>query len=187
MRERIITNHTKLEKNITVDTDVVIPFEQEVRGDIDDSFIVETIINQGLRGLKESIKKYEESDLPNRFLEGQRFVITNKLPFYVYGYFYLPNDDIVLDSDTMTNIRRIEASFLLGHEMGHKIIRYRDTKASFAEIARLFQMSVEGNEYNLKEMYSDICGLIVSGYNRFGEDPKVTHLKRKILTDLHRY
>lgn len=178
MRERKITGHTKIDRNITIDTDVVLTFNREVRDDIDDSFFVDQIIYQGVEGVKSSIRKYESSELPTRFLEGQRFVVTNKLPFYIYGYFYLPNDDIVLDADSISNIRRIEASFLLGHEMGHKIIRYRDTTSSQKEIARIFQMSVEGNEYNLRELYSDIIGLIASDFNSYSEDPKVTHLKR---------
>lgn len=187
MRERIITNHTRLERNITVDTDIKLTFDREVDDNIDDSFVVDTIIYQGLNSIKRSISAYEQSDLPNRFLEGQRFILTNKLPYYIYGYFYLPNDDIVLDADSMNNIRRVEANFLFGHEMGHKIIRYRDTSKSFAEIAKVLQMGIDGNEYNLKELYADICGLIVSDFNRQQEDDKVTHLKRKVLSDMHRY
>lgn len=187
MRERKITDYKKLNHNIIVDTDILLTFDEEVRDDIDDSFLVKTVIYQSVEGIKSAIHKYEESELPNRFLEGQRFVVTNKLPSHIYGYFYLPNDDIVLDADAVSNIRRIESSFLFGHEMGHKIIRYRDTSSSQKEIARIFQMSVEGNEQNLKELYSDIIGLIASNFNSSEEDPKVTHLKRKVLSDLYRY
>ena len=187
MRERKITDHRKLNHNIIVDTDILVTFEEEVRDDIDDSFLVNTLIYQSVEGIKSAIRRYEESGLPNRFLKGQRFIATNKLHRHIYGYFYLPNDDIVLDADAISNIRRIESSFLFGHEMGHKIIRYRDTSSSQKEIARIFQMSIEGNERNLKELYSDIVGLIVSNFNSSEEDPKVTHLKRKVLSDLHRY
>ncbi len=187
MRERKITDHRKLNHNIIVDTDILVTFEEEVRDDIDDSFLVNTLIYQSVEGIKSAIRKYEESELPNRFLKGQRFIATNKLHRHIYGYFYLPNDDIVLDADAISNIRRIESSFLFGHEMGHKIIRNRDTSSSQKEIARIFQMSIEGNERNLKELYSDIVGLIVSNFNSSEEDPKVTHLKRKVLSDLHRY
>lgn len=187
MRERKITDHRKLNHNIIVDTDILVTFEEEVRDDIDDSLLVNTLIYQSVEGIKSAIRKYEESELPNRFLKGQRFIATNKLHRHIYGYFYLSNDDIVLDADAISNIRRIESSFLFGHEMGHKIIRYRDTSSSQKEIARIFQMSIEGNERNFKELYSDIVGLIVSNFNSSEEDPKVTHLKRKVLSDLHRY
>ena len=116
MRERKITDHRKLNHNIIVDTDILVTFEEEVRDDIDDSFLVNTLIYQSVEGIKSAIRRYEESGLPNRFLKGQRFIATNKLHRHIYGYFYLPNDDIVLDADAISNIRRIESSFLFGHE-----------------------------------------------------------------------
>lgn len=186
MRERIITNHTRLYRNIVVDTDILLTFDSEVRDDIDDKEFVDIIVSQGLRNIKKLIQAYEQCDLPNIFLTDQRFIITNKLPSSIHGYYSIPSDDIVLDADSISNIRRIESSFLFGHEMGHKIDRYRDTLEAYKEIAKVFQMSMEGNEHNLKELYADICGLIVTNHNLQEESPKITHLKRKVLGDLHR-
>lgn len=187
MRERKITGYKRLDRNIVVETDIKLKFQREVDDDIDDTFITDIITEHGEESIKKCIRAYEQSELPDVFLKGQKFILTNQLPYYIYGYLYLPNDDIVLDIDTINNIRRVESTFLFGHEMGHKIDRYRETTKTKEEIARVLQMSFEGNEYNLKELYADLCGLIVSDFNRFHESDQVKYLKRRVLSDLHRY
>ena len=52
MRERKITGHRKLNHNIIVDTDILLTFDEEVRDDIDDSFLVNTLIYQSVEGIK---------------------------------------------------------------------------------------------------------------------------------------
>lgn len=59
MRERKITDYRKLNHNIIVDTDILLTFDEEVRDDIDDSFLVKTVIYQSVEGIKSAIHKYE--------------------------------------------------------------------------------------------------------------------------------
>lgn len=163
-----------------------------------DEFITDIIINQVLRGLKQAIASYKNSELPNKFLHPQVFYITNELPFYTLGAFQLVGDDIIVDADAISNIRKTSSDFLLGHEMGHKICKYIDPQNAYESIASSFGISILDNEYFLREMYANICGLIVSGNNEeklphLGEytlnealsQGHTEHLKRQVLKSIY--
>lgn len=158
---------TKIEININIPLgDYCIIDEKK------DEFMTDILTNQILNGLRHSLDAYKNSELPNKFLHPQIFIVTNELPFYMLGAFHLVGDNIVVDADAISNIRRTSSDFLLGHEMGHKICKYKDYQDAYESIASSFGISVNGNEAFLSEMYANLCGLIVSK----NDDEKLPHL-----------
>ena len=159
--------------------DIQIPLKYDVAIDKrNEEFVEQIMIEQFLRGLKESIAAYKASELPDRFLYPQEYIITNVTPFL--GTYFLLGDDIMISADGISNITGTENTFLLGHEMGHKIDKYKETTDAFYSIATSFGMNVQDNEEFLREMYADICGIIVSGNN----DAPLVHLGRLSLNDV---
>ncbi len=191
MGSKKIQSNISLNDNISVQIDIEINLNkrlEEINDDVD-KFVTKNIIAQELRSLKSSIETYKESELPNVFLNNQKFIVTDKLPFQIFGYFYLPNDDIVLDADTVSNIRSVGANFLFGHEMGHKIAKYRNTKISYKEIASIYGLSIYGNERFFSEVFADICGYIVSPNIEIDQETtdRAEYLKRKVLKDIYKF
>lgn len=142
-------------------------------------FVTDILVNQVLRGLRSSIESYKNSELPNKYLQFQTFIVTNKIPFTIAGAFKLDGDDIIVEADSISDIRPISASFLLGHEMGHKIDKYIDTKEAYQSIASSFGIGTANEEF-LREMYADICGLIASKNN----NEPLAHLNGASLNDV---
>lgn len=162
-----------------IQVDIQIPLEFDVAIDKkSEEWVEKMMIEQVLRGLKESIAAYKNSELSDRFLYPQKYIITNVTPFL--GTYFLIGDDIMVDADGISNITVTENTFLLGHEMGHKIAKYKDTTDAFYSIASSFGMNVPDNEEFIREIYSDLCGIIVSGNN----DAPLVHLGRHSLNDV---
>lgn len=180
-----------------IKVDIQIPLEHEsVIDENQEEWVKEMMTEQVLRGLKESIAAYKTSELPNRFLYPQKYIITNVTPFL--GTYFLIGDDIMVDSDGISNITGTENTFLLGHEMGHKIAKYKDPTEAFYSIASAFGINVQDNEELLREIYSDLCGIIVSdnneaplvhlGGNSLNEvlsNDHTEHLKRQVLRNIY--
>lgn len=184
MTIKLIQKDICLMDGTKIKIDIQIPLEYDIPIDkINEEFVEQTMIEQFLRGLRESISAYKASELPDRFLYPQEYIITNVTPFL--GTYFLMGDDIMISADGISNITGTENTFLLGHEMGHKIDKYKDTTDAFYSIATSFGMNVQDNEEFLREMYADICGIIVSGNN---EAPLVHlggHSLNDILSDRH--
>lgn len=122
------------------------------------------LTSQYLNAVKNVLKHYEMSPLPRRFIEGQEILIT-QFPKYegLYGIFDLVRDIILVDADTILGARKNEcSSFLFGHQMGHKIAKYRATSELYKSIADILGISLDGNFPILNETYADECGNMVS-------------------------
>ena len=149
------------------------------------------IINQIIRELKEPIEKISKSELPQKFIDGQSFFITNRLPISNYALFDLIDDNIYVDADVASNIRTISATFILAHEIGHKIDKYTETSRVYQELANIFNLSINDQE-TLSETFADICGNIVSGMNHYHElsenvsEDKNNYAKRLVLGSIYR-
>lgn len=156
-------------KSITIDIDI--PFNGELDENRDYSFI-EDIMIQGLyRGTKEALEDYQQSELPNKFIEQQKIVVTNNLPECILGVCDVFND-IYLDADAMQGIRNVKPSFLFAHEVGHKILKYIDNAKTLKDLGDILGLAHEYHQAFLIEIFSEACGNIASNdnsYNVFGE------------------
>lgn len=146
-------------KKITIDIDI--PFEGELDETCDYSFIEEMIISGLYRGTKEAIDSYQASELPNKFIENQKFIVTNNLPSDVLGR-CSESADIYLDADAMQGIRSVSANFLLAHEVGHKILRYIDKDQALKDIGNIIGLPLEHYEIFLSEIFANACGNLAS-------------------------
>lgn len=174
--------------------DIDIPIQGEITIDQkQDEFFEEMLINQMIRGLDSARAKYKNSELPNLFIEYQNYIITNNLPDNILGMYDGSSDDIYFDADTISDIRGVEASFVHGHEVGHKIIRYRNMTGCLSDIAHILGVSLYGNEHRLKELLCDECGNLVAGtsrdrllFNHLIEEGRREHIQKKILYNIYR-
>ncbi len=199
MTTKLIQKNVCLMDGTKIKVDISIPLRSEsVLDESQEEWVMEMLNNQVIRGLTSSIDAYKNSELPNRFLYPQNYTITNSMPADALGAFCLRGDDIFIDADAISNIGRISSSFLLGHEMGHKIEKYTDPTEAFWAIASAFGMGIQDNEEFLREMYADICGIIVSqnndaslahlgGYslNEVFSNDHTEHLKRRVLSNIY--
>lgn len=192
MELKQIRKEIYLPEGIDVLVDIDIPLSINVLSEKDDSMMDEMLINQVYRGIKGALEDYRNSELPDKFLVGQKFIITNKMPLNTHGRFYLIGDDIMVDADSISGIRRIDASFLLGHEMGHKYEKYLDLRDAYEAIANMLGMSTRGNEHLLLEIFADECGNIAINNLRDSEsqivsmsEDKRKYLQRKILGSIY--
>ena len=133
--------------------------------------------------------QYDNSPLPQKYIKEQEFIVT-VLPRIILGCFCYINDKIYVDADEISNIRRINASFLLGHEIGHKISKYIDTKDIYNEISRLFCIPISRKDI-LEETLADLVGFVVSNNGSFSypidtDNRKKEYAKRKVLTSIYR-
>lgn len=128
--------------------------------------MIEPILtHQYLSAIKDVLSSYRLSPLPERFIERQKFLIACLPTFFgLYGLFNLVGDNIIVDADTIIGAKRHQVlpDFLFGHEMGHKIAKYRATAEVYEEIARVLGISFYDNNYVVKETYADECGNMVS-------------------------
>lgn len=156
-----------LRNNVKVVCNIDIPVLGKETDEIYDSkseFIFPILTNQYIDSVKKVVCSYEKSPLPSRFLVNQEILIT-KLPTDsgLHGVFNLIGDNIIINADTILNIYgEIPADFLFGHEMGHKIAKYKALKEVYQEIADILGISVYGNDGILSETYADECGNMVS-------------------------
>ena len=187
---KIIKKDIVLLDGRSVTIDIAIP----IRGEAivtDDDFIEEILIGQVTRGLKGAISDYKKSELPDKFIQDQKFIITNKLPWNVAGFFNPETDTICADADVMSNITRCKANYFLGREEGNKLRKYCDTTESFEAIASTLGIGVSGNEELIKEIFIDICGSIVAGDDETQlslplDERKKQYVKRNILRDVYK-
>lgn len=191
MQSKIIKKDICLFDGTKIKIDINIPLSDDVPEErINDELFDDILINQLLQGLKDSIAAYKNSELPNSFLHPQKIIITNILPMKLYGAFNIIGDDIIVDADAISNIRRIGNGFLFGHEMGHKIDKYRNTEEAYQDIARSLSIS-ENALPILKEIYADICGLIVANSNEpsayLGDvsNDRCEYLKGRVLKNIY--
>lgn len=169
--------------------DVSIPIKRNVLSPSDDDWMTNYLYNQYKNGLKETINQYDNSPLPKKYIDGQEFIVTI-LPREILGCFYYINDEIYVDADAISNIKRINAAFLLGHEIGHKISKYIYTKTIYNEISRIFNISSSKKEI-LNETFADLVGFIVNDNGSFSypiktDDRKKEYAKRKVLEGIYR-
>lgn len=180
--------------NYSVKIDIDIPVRGVERIDSkNDEFMNDILVNQFIRGLESARERYKDSELPNSFIEYQEYLITNNLPDGILGMFDGASDIIYFDADTISDIRGIEASYVHGHEVGHKIIKYRRMNQCLNDIAHILGVSLKGNEGRLKELLCDECGNLVAGtsrdrllFNHRIDEPRREHVQRKILYHIYR-
>lgn len=172
------------------DIDIPVRGEGEITGE---DFMEEMLINQCKRGLKLSRDSYKESELPDIFIKEQKYLITNGLPDGILGMYNPVTDQVCFDADTISDIKKVEAAYIHGHEIGHKIIRYKNMELCFKDIAEILSISPLGNDYCLNELFCDECGNIVANTNNdrllFGASiPKTLRkqIQRKILYHIYR-
>lgn len=176
----------------TVFIDIAIPIFWEVEVYENDLFD-NIIINQVTAGLQQGVNDYRMSPLPNYFIDGQRYIITNRLPSGVLGFYHAGTDETFLDADVMSNIRKVSASFIHGHEIAHKIERYRKMNGLYQDIAHILGMGLSGNQEILSEIYADECAnMISSTYYDRGllrsaiDDDKREYIHKKILYNVYK-
>lgn len=197
-REGKIMGLYKIDKNISlldgksIAIDIDIPFSGEIDENGDYSFI-EDIIVQGLyREAKGVLDGYQQSELPNKFIERQKMIITNNLPDSILGVCDVSND-IYLDADAMQGIRNIKPKSLFAHEVGHKILKYIDNIKALEDIGDFLGLKREYHLAILAEIFAEACGNIVSDescYNVLGEKICVDHytneaIKQKTLYNIY--
>lgn len=199
MTTKLVQKNVCLMDGTKIKVDIRIPLSYEsVLDDSQDEWVMEILNNQVIRGLRQTIDAYKESELPDRFLYPQNYIITNVISENTLGAFCLVGDDIIVDADTISNITATKSSFLLGHEMGHKIEKYIDPIEAYINIASSFGISIDGNEEFLSEIFADLCGLIVSknneasiphlggySFNAILSNGHTEHLKRKVLGNIY--
>lgn len=124
--------------------------------------VKELIVSQITGSIMRNLESYASSELPSRFLAGQNIVVTTKLIDDNLGTFDRRTDIIRLDPDRISlAMDGLQASFLFGHEMGHKIQKYKNPQDTYGEIANFFGMGLS-NDILLREIYSDIVGNMAS-------------------------
>lgn len=120
--------------------------------------------NQYLTSIKRVLMSYEKSSLPQKFITNQKILIKN-LPTYngLYGMFDHWYDDIIADANTISEVYHgVSSSFLFGHEMGHKLYKYKSNEELLRGIANILDISAYGNDYLITETFSDECGNLIS-------------------------
>ena len=152
----------------------------------DEDLINNIIINQIIFNLDKCIKAYEKSELPDRFINQQSFIITNSIPKDLFGC-YMYNGDIYLNPDVLSGICFLSNKFIFGHEMAHKIEKYRNLEELYTVIRRIYDTN---DETFLKEVFSDICGTLVSKKKEITRYPLneeiYNNLKQKTLKCIYR-
>lgn len=147
-------------KRIIIDVDV--QFDGPIAVDEEGyEFGVEMMISQYSNAVKRSIEAYKNSDLPTRFIEFQEFFVAD-LSFLGYGHFGIydrRSDTILFDPNAISGIG-CRTEFLFGHEVGHKIGKYKLDDDAREEIRSLLGLCTY-NEHIISETFADACGDIV--------------------------
>lgn len=146
-------------KSIIIDIDI--PFAGELDETKDYSLIEEIMIESLYHGTRGAIEKYKASALPDKYIEHQSFIVTNNLPDKVLGA-HATNGNICLEADAMQGICYVSASFLLAHEVGHKILNYIDKSKALKDIGDVLGLTSEYYQIFLSEIFADACGNLTS-------------------------
>lgn len=175
--------------NNNVLVDVSIPIERNILSPSDDEWMANCLCNQYKNGLKEALNQYDNSPLPKKYIDGQDFIVTI-LPREILGGFSYIDDKIYVDADAISNIKRINATFLMGHEIGHKISKYIYTKDIYDEISILFYISSSKKEV-ITETFADLVGFIINDNGTFSypidaDSEKKGYAKKKVLESIYR-
>ena len=145
------------------------------------------LINQYVTNLKKCIIAYELSPLPERFINSQKFNITNTEPYVFCGAYNINNGDIYLNPDSLIGISDYSGEFVFGHEIGHKIQEFRNCEEVYEIVRRIYNTN---NPYFLEEIFSDICGTMVSQkkeIKRYPMNEEIHNiLKQKVLKCIYR-
>lgn len=147
----------------------------------DSEFGINMLIEQYLRSVKNAISAYRNSGLPDSFIRGQEYIVTDVSYYdldsfhHILGVFNLLYDLILFDPDSISGIG-FDSNFLMGHEVGHKISKYKlddDTREEIRSILGLSTM----NTHIIEETFADACGDIVQNqvfndnYSFLPDDP----------------
>ncbi len=119
-------------------------------------FAEEMLFPQYFRAMKKIITQYEQSQMPLRYLKGQEIII---LPlFEITTGAFCENGNILIDNNTCIGARRAPGELVIGHEIGHKLLRVKKTK----EVKELMARRVPVNRYLVEEILAELTGEIVS-------------------------
>ena len=145
------------------------------------------MINQYVISIIKCIKAYELSPLPKRFINLQKFNVTNTEPYIICGTYNINNGDIYINPDSLIGIRDNLGEFVFGHEIGHKIQEFRNCEEVYEIVRRIYDTN---NSYFLEKIFSDICGTMVSQKKEIKRCPmnEEIHniLKQKVLKCIYR-
>lgn len=133
-------------------------------------FGVNILIEQYLRSVKNAISAYKKSELPESFIRAQEYIVTDVSYFdldsyhRILGLFNLVYDLILFDPDSISGIG-FDSNFLIGHEVGHKISKYKLDDNTREEIRSILGIPTM-NEHIIEETFADACGDIVQNETR---------------------
>lgn len=150
---------------------------------IDDEYSeigIDMLIEQYIRSVKSTIAAYKKSELPESFIRGQEYIVTDVSYFdldsyhHILGLFNLVYDLILFDPDSISGIG-FDPNFLMGHEVGHKISKYKLDDNTREEIRSILGIPTM-NDYIIEETFADACGDIVqnetiNNYSFLPNDP----------------
>lgn len=139
------------------------------------------IYPQATRRMKAVLESYEMSELPKKFLVGQKIVLYPISDFRCLGSYISKLDIILLDSDAFSiGVRGGSGAFLYGHECGHRIMHFRKSalKTALEETKSLLMIS---DEHMAEEVLCDAFGELLDyeGYYEGDIIGKLNRLKRK--------
>lgn len=176
-----------IEKEIMLFDGSKLKIDTEVRLDgpiaIDDEYSgigIDMLIEQYIRSVKSTIAAYKKSELPESFIRGQEYIVTDVSYFdldsyhLILGLFNLVYDLILFDPDSISGIG-FDPNFLMGHEVGHKISKYKLDDNTREEIRSILGIPTM-NDYIIEETFADACGDIVqnetiNNYSFLPNDP----------------
>lgn len=121
-----------------------------------EEFSEEILGPQYLSMVKESIRSYESSNLPMKFIKGQKIRI-EVLPYGVNGVYDKLTDTVIEDSDTTISNRN---EFTFGRCMGNKILSMRkDANNILNQISNIVGIS---DIYIAEKLFCEEVGNIVA-------------------------
>ena len=156
----------KIDTDIRVNGPIVINEKDSENG-------VDMLIEQYLRSVKNTINSYKKTELPDIFIKDQEYIVTDvsyhdyEMYHRILGAFNLLYDQILFDPDSISGIG-FDPDFLMGHEVGHKISKYKLDDETRAEIRNILGLS-SMNEYIIEETFADACGDVVQK-NRYSNN-----------------
>lgn len=164
-----------------------IPLSQKDTTEREDEWMNGVLIDQIVNGFNSAKDAYDNSPLPNKYLNHTRFIVLNSLENLTEANMR-PNDDIILDADGISGIGS-KSEYVFGHEMGHKIIRHIDRKEALRDIADILVVS-QDYEALLEEIFANECGNIVnkSSYDFVVpmSQAKRQGVQRRVLANIYR-
>lgn len=120
-------------------------------------FAEEMLFPQYFRAAKKIIGRYEQSQMPLRYLKGQEIDV---LPMVErLGCYSIVTGKIALDNDGMIDIRKEgSGAKIFGHEMGHKIVCVKDSDELLRNVTNYFSINCKWAH----EIVADLAGEIIA-------------------------